>query len=258
MAADGKPVLWHLAVSHYSEKARWALDYKGVAHVRRAVTPALQELRARRLGAGRTMPILQVDGRAIGDSTRIIDEIERHWPDPPLYPSDLKERGRALELEDYFDEDCGPEIRRVLFGDLIEEPEKFIAMFHGAHPPRMSPLKALGPLLAPVVKRSYRLQPERVARSREAVRAAFDKIEAEAGPSGYLVGDSFSVADLTAASILSLIVVPPELPYIKLHPDDRTERWREFRDSLKDHPGFRWVEDMYARHRGTSAEVPAV
>jgi hypothetical protein len=30
------PVLWHLEISHYNEKVRWALDYKGVAHVRRA------------------------------------------------------------------------------------------------------------------------------------------------------------------------------------------------------------------------------
>ena len=50
-------------------------------------------------------------------------------------------------------------------------------------------------------------------------------------------------------------VVPPEFPYIKLHPDERTAQFRRFRDSLKDRPGFKWVEDMYARHRGTSGEV---
>ena len=36
-ASNGAPLLWHLKVSHYNEKARWALDYKGVPHVRRAV-----------------------------------------------------------------------------------------------------------------------------------------------------------------------------------------------------------------------------
>jgi glutathione S-transferase len=92
------PILWHLEISHYNEKVRWALDYKGVAHVRRAVTPGLQELRARRLRAGRTVPVLEMDGRAIGDSTRIIEEIERRWPEPPLYPADPEERSRALDL----------------------------------------------------------------------------------------------------------------------------------------------------------------
>ena len=85
--------------------------------------------------------------------------------------------------------------------------------------------------------------------------AAFKKVEAEIGAGTYLVGDSFTVADLTAASILGLVVVPPEFPYIKLHPDERAEPFREFRASLSERPGFQWVEEIYARHRGTSAEV---
>jgi glutathione S-transferase len=251
------PVLWHLEVSHYNEKARWALDYKRVPHLRRAVTPGLQEVRARRLRAGRTVPILQAGGRAIGDSTRIIEAIERGWPDPPLYPSDPAERRRALELEEYFDESCGPAIRRVLFNDNLAEPEKFLGIFCGPNHPRLGLLKTLSPLVAPVVKWRYEIRPDHVARSREAVRAALAKVEAETDRSGYLVGDSFTVADLTAASILALVVVPPEFQYTKLHPDERARGFREFRASLKDRLGFRWVEDMYARHRGTSAEVAA-
>ncbi len=251
------PVLWHLEISHYNEKARWALDYKGVAHVRRAVTPALQELTARRLRTGRTVPILELNGRAIGDSTKIIEEIERRWPDPPLYPADPEERSRALDLEDYFDEQCGHDLRRVLFGDNLADPEKFLAMFYGAERRRIGLLEMLTPLFCRVVKWRFNIRPETVEKSRAKVRAAFDRLEADLSPSGYLVGESFTVADLTAASILAPIVMPPEFPYIKLHPDERTAESRRFRDSLKDRPGFKWVEDMYARHRGTSAAVAA-
>ena len=251
------PVLWQLEISHYNEKVRWALDYKRVPHLRRAVKPGLQELRARRLRAGRTTPILQLNGRAIGDSTRIIEEVERRWPEPPLYPSDPEERRRALELEEYFDESCGPAARRVVFNDNLAEPEKFLGMFIGPDHPRLGLLKTLSPVLAPVLKRRYEIRPERVAQSRELVRAALGKVEEEAGPAGYLVGDSFTVADLTAASMLGVIVVPPEFPYIKLHPDERAAQFREYRASLTDSPGYKWVEDMYARHRGTSAEVAA-
>jgi len=251
------PVLWHLEISHYNEKARWALDYKGIAHVRRAVTPALQELTARRLRAGRTVPVLEMNGRAIGDSTKIIEEIGRQWPEPPLYPADPEERSRVLDLEDYFDEQCGHDLRRVLFNDNMAEPEKFLAMLYGADHPRIGLLKKLSPVFFQVLKWRFRIRPETVEESREKVRAAFDKLEAGVGPSGYLVGESFTVADLTAASILAPIVMPPEFPYIKLHPDERTAQSRRFRDSLKDRPGFKWVEDMYARHRGTSAEVTA-
>src|SRR5215216_2008852 len=243
------PVLWHLEISHYNEKVRWALDYKSVAHVRRAVTPALQELTARRLHAGRTVPVLEMNGHAIRDSTKIIEAIERRWPEPPLYPVDPEERSRALDLEDYFDEQCGHDARRVLFNDNLAEPEKFLAMLYGADHPRMGLLKTISPLFCHVVKRRFAIRPETVEESREKVRAAFDTIEAGVGPSGYLVGESFTVADLTAASILAVIVVPPEFPYIKLRADERTAQSRRFRDSLKDRPGFKWVEEMYARHR---------
>jgi hypothetical protein len=30
--SDGKPTLWQLDISHYSEKVRWALDHKRVPH----------------------------------------------------------------------------------------------------------------------------------------------------------------------------------------------------------------------------------
>src|ERR671916_1057125 len=151
-AAVETPVLWHLEISHYNEKVRWALDYKGVAHVRRAVTPALQELTARRLRAGRTVPVLEMNGRAIGDSTKIIEEIEGRWPEPPLYPADPEERSRALDLEDYFDERCAPDLRRVLFNDNLEEPERFLAMLYGADHPRIGLLNTISPLFCQVVK----------------------------------------------------------------------------------------------------------
>src|SRR5215210_3702916 len=170
------PVLWHLEISHYNEKARWALDYKGVAHVRRAVTPGLQELRARRLRAGRTVPVMEINGRAIGDSTKIIEELERRWPKPPLYPADPEERSRALDLEDYFDEQCGHDLRRVLFNDNMAEPERFLAMLYGPDHPRMGLLKTLSPVFCQVVKRRFRIRPETVEKSREKVRAALDRI----------------------------------------------------------------------------------
>ena len=34
-------VLWHIEVSHYNEKARWALDYKGIPHELRVPMPGL-------------------------------------------------------------------------------------------------------------------------------------------------------------------------------------------------------------------------
>ena len=95
------PLLWHIPLSHYNEKVRWALDYKRIAHRRQVLGPNYLFLTWRATGRG-TLPILWLDGRAIGDSTRIIAALEERYPEPPLYPRDVAARQRALALEDYF------------------------------------------------------------------------------------------------------------------------------------------------------------
>lgn len=100
--AAARPVLWHLAMSHYNEKARWALDDKQVPHTRRAVMPGLHVLVAKRLGGGETFPVMTVGDQVYPDSTDIIAALEELQPDPALYPDDPELRGRALQLEDEF------------------------------------------------------------------------------------------------------------------------------------------------------------
>ncbi|MGH7818837.1 MAG: glutathione S-transferase family protein, partial [Candidatus Binatia bacterium] len=123
------PVLWQFTASHFNEKARWALDYKRVAHRRRSLLPGPHALTVRRLTGQTAVPVLLLEGRAIHDSTRIIEALERSYPDPPLYPRDAAERRRALELEDFFDEELGPHIRRLAFYHLLPHPDVVIAMF---------------------------------------------------------------------------------------------------------------------------------
>ena len=69
-----KPVLWHIPVSHYNEKVRWALAYKGIEHDRRAPVPGAHIGYALWLTRGKsvTFPVLSIDGRNIGDSTATI------------------------------------------------------------------------------------------------------------------------------------------------------------------------------------------
>ena len=93
------------------------------------------------------------------------------------------------------------------------------------------------------------------ARSREKVLAALDRLEAEVQPSGYLVGDRFGVADLTAAALLAPVAFPPEFPYPPPGPlPAPVARWC---DPLVGRRACRWVAEMYRRHRGTSAEIAA-
>src|SRR5439155_939811 len=121
------PVLWQFRFSHFNEKARWALDFKGIPHVRRSLIPGLHLPRVLWLSGQKSLPVLQLDGETIVDSTRIIATLERLKPDPPLYPRN--ERERALALEDFFDEELGPYIRRALFHELLPDGDYCAALF---------------------------------------------------------------------------------------------------------------------------------
>jgi glutathione S-transferase len=261
--SEHTPVLWHIPVSHYSEKARWALAHKGIEHERRAPIPGAHIAVALWLtrGAQSTFPVLRLDGRNIGDSTAIIAALEQRRPQAALYPEDPAERRRALELEDFFDEQLGPRIRLLAWHELRTDRERMEQLSAGMLP---APLgdnavgKAIGGRFGSTyVRVRFRVaDDEAAAAARTAVIAALDRLEAEldASGTGYLAGDEFTVADLTAASLFYPMVNPPEGPQIL---PSGTPALEEFFQPLRERPGGRWVSEMFARHRRPASAVPS-
>jgi glutathione S-transferase len=252
--SDGKPTLIQLDISHYSEKARWALDYKRVPHVRRSPLPGshIPISLALTRGESITLPLLQMDGRTIADSTAIIAALEQRYPDPPLYPADLEQRRRALALEAFFDEELGPHARLLPFHELTNEPAMFAEVAAAAVPGPLGKAKGLVGLYA----RTYAglrfgvRDEAAAATARGKIVAALDRLEAElaANDGGeFLVGESFSVADLTAASLFYPVVDPNEGPLPAETPTPPA--LESFRDKIRDRPGYVWVEEMFRRHR---------
>jgi glutathione S-transferase len=248
-----KPTLWQISISHYSEKIRWALEHKEIDHVRRSPLPGMHIPVALWLTGGehKTLPVLVLDGRRIGDSTAILAALEERFPEPPLYPEDPDERRRALELEEFFDEQVGPPIRQLLFHDLIGEPELFGQLASEAVGGPLSNAKALSGAYA----RGYTSlrwganDDAEAAAGRAQIVAAMDRLDAELETCGgrYLVGERFGVADLSVASMFFPLVGPEKGPV----PADRPApaAFEEFRASLSDRPGFQWVEETYRRER---------
>lgn len=248
--ASEPPVLYHLAISHYSEKARWAFSYKRIPHIRRPTAGGLHMALSLWLTRGRhyTLPVLKMDGRVIADSTAIIEALESAFPEPPLYPSDADQRTRALELEDWLDEDLGPNVRRYAFAELSRDPEalgRVVAM------QMTEPLASMDGVPAaigkPFVRLRYGAGPAAEAEeAKHRALAVLDRLETELDGRDYLVGDSFSVADLTAASLLYPAVGPAEAPQLPGLPPPLLA----FREEHGERPAFRWVREIYARHRG--------
>ena len=250
------PVLHHLKVSHYNEKVRWALDYKGIPHVRKAAIPGRHRKLAKELTGGTTstFPVLVENGYAIGDSSRIIAHLEDRYPSPPLYPRDLAERRRALDLEDFFDEQLGPYSRLLVVHHELPDGRLFLKTFvpdlNGA---RLAMARAQFPVMRPRIRKLFGIDDEAVSHALHQVHAAGARFRAEVQPNGYLVGDDFSVADLTVASLVAPIVAPQDFPYPQAqsgHP-----RLEPLRDVLDEYGLLDWTRDMYTRKRRRSAAI---
>src|SRR5512138_2629911 len=103
--------LYDFKFSHYSEKARWALDFKGVPYTARHLLPGFHLRTTRKLAPRSSVPILKADDVVIQDSTEIINFLERTFPDPSLTPADPQGAKDALEWEEYLDEEIGVTLR---------------------------------------------------------------------------------------------------------------------------------------------------
>lgn len=250
------PVLWQLRLSHYNEKARWALDHKRVPHVRRTALPAFHVATAMRLNRQQTMPILIIDGRTVGDSEEIVEVLEKRNPEPALYPDDVAERGRALELERFLDTELGPHVRRIyLFHMLAERPTELRDVYTiPAGRLATATYDAMFGATKSAMRRTMNIEPDAVERSGARVVAALERIEDELGGGEYLVGSRFGIADLTAASLLFPVLRPAEYQYAYPPTSPGLEA---FREDLANRPAFAWLQGIWRRHRGESAEVPA-
>jgi glutathione S-transferase len=242
-------VLHQFAASHYNEKARWALDWKGVPHQRRTYFPGPHAFAMQRLSGQRTTPVLVLDGEVIAGSARILAALEQHFPERPLLPEDPKLAERALALEAHFDAEVGPAVRTAVFSVLIREPDQLCRTFSQGKPAWSSALyRAAFPLTGPLIGRANgTLDRAGVERAFARSEAALEQVARELGPSGQLAGDRFSLADLACAALLAPLVSPD-------HPDMSQPRPRPaaieaFLARFASHPGAAWVREQYRKHR---------
>jgi glutathione S-transferase len=253
VTAHDTPLLWHIPLSHFSEKVRWALDYKGIAHRRRVLGPDYLVRAWRATGRG-TLPILFLDGRAIGDSTHIIAALEERHPDPPLYPVNGSARQRALALEDHFDERLGPALRAAIVTPLFRsDPDVALRMLTtGMGDGAYRTLRWLR-IFPAYYRLRHRIRDANLEADRAAVHAALERIEQERQGRAYLVGDAFTVADLTAAALLAPALQPPEIQYpLRVELPAYLE---DYRAGLLRHPAMQWAAGIYRLHRGRSAQI---
>ncbi len=203
--------------SHYNEKARWALDRCRVPYREEAYMPTFHFLPtlalAIRYGLGRSdvastpfsTPALVTDGgECLRDSSDIVRWVSDRHAGGALHPTD-----EAAALERRFHDELGPHARRVAYFHAFRDPSLLGKMAdHNVGRTQATLFKALQPFAKAGIQKGLRVTPEGAARSTAKVRAIFDEIGVRVRGRRYLVGDTFTAADLAFACMAAPALLP--------------------------------------------------
>lgn len=245
-------VLYVFAISHYCEKARWALDYLGVQYELRHLPPGPHVQVTKQLGAaGSSLPFLVSADRVVQGSRAIIDWADSAVPDlsKRLRPDPEFEEGcRALEQR--LDDVAGVHVRRYYYSEaIVDHPDSVRPIFaQDLRPSEQQSLKENWRRMCQLMMGAMDLGPEQRQESRRIVEGEldwFDGLLSDDRP--FLLGDRFSRADITAASLLAPLALPKEHPtygMLEMPPKARADLalWAK-------RPTLAWVRRIYHEHR---------
>lgn len=242
------PTLITIAVSHFCEKARWGLQRCNIRFDEEAHPPALHWQASFRRGGKRTVPVLVTEQGALADSTDILKYADGKKPGA-LYPGDVRSEVEALE--DTFDEKLGPHARRLVYGHILHRREVAVPVLTLWVSRREQVLfSTMYPVISRLMARGMNVTPQKVAESRDRVQRIFDDVAARLSDGRrFLVGDRFTAADLTLASLGALVVEPTEYgcPYA-----DKAPSPPGLRDDVahfRAHPAGQFILRIYREQR---------
>ena len=171
-------------VSPFVRKVLVCLIEKGIEHEVNPVSPFPPPESHLKISPLGKIPAMTDGDLAIPDSSAICGYIERKYPESPIYPVDTADYGRALWYDIWASKEL-PKATSALFFNRIA-------------------VKMMGrePDEAAIQKIIDQVQP-----------GIFDYLEAEIGDKDYLLGDSFSIADISVtAQFVQMLYAGEALP----------------------------------------------
>ena len=253
--------------SHYLERARWALEladlpysedcYPPVVHM--SATKAATKKGSSKGGSSTSVPVLITpDEGVLADSAHIVKYCHAKMGDAScLYPKDEAQSKEIDEIETLCASKLGVFARVVYFQYAIFT-DSFLtvrALCDGVPFFRTLVFRSLFYAIVPLMKAAMKINKENADLCLDKVEKIFAELGDRLTKSGgrYLVGDQFSAADLTFASMAAPLVFPPSGYGAKLS---------ELEGPLLKHPRIAALREtvagkhclrMYAEHRIKSA-----
>ena len=240
-----------IPISHFCEKARWALGRAGLEYQEEAHVQVVHAIAARRAGGGRTVPVLVCDEASCPSRVDRGLRREARPADRAFEPDDPVELAEAVRIERWLDVDLGPHTRRWTYWEMRDERELASAYnLTGVPDWERASFPVLYRPLFEAVKRVLDVTPETTADSKLRVRAVFDTVgERLADGRPFLVGERFSRADLSFAALAAPVLMPEQygIPLPKLH--ELPAAWAEDIADLRAHPAGAFALRMFADYR---------
>jgi glutathione S-transferase len=247
-----RPFLITIPISHYCEKARWALDWADITYEERAHLQVIHWIPVTRAGGRKTAPVLVWGDRVFADSADIVEEASaKAPPDHSLFPDDPIAAAEVRALQSDFDAHLGPEGRRWMYNAL--RGHRDIAVAYGCTGVPAWQRRALPfayPVVSRIIDRYLDVSPATAARSEATVRATFDAVAERLGDGRpYLCGERFSAADLTFASLAAPMLMPPEYGVPLPQPEELPVAMAATVRELREHPAGEHALRMFREER---------
>jgi len=243
-----------IPISHYCEKARWALDRVGINYREERHIQGIHQVAARRAGGGKTVPVLVTATEVLADSADILAWVDaRTPPGAELFPPDADACAEVAALCGRFDDLLGPHGRRLMYVHVLRD-RKLVFSFNNAGVPRWEDraIRLGWPLVKRFAARELGIRPGIEVEDERVVWAEFDLaagLLADGRP--YLCGERFSAADLTFAALAAPMVVPPEYTVALPQPDTVAvaRDTAAIVERAREHPAGRHALEVFRRHR---------
>jgi glutathione S-transferase len=273
-----------IPVSHYCEKIRWALTRSKIPFVEERHMPPFHRFATRRVGrktelvteverhlspinrffsrfmGGQSVPVLITETSILTSSKEILKYVDVIASDrAKLYPTDAENRQQVENLVETFDSLLAPAVRQWFY----------FYTFNQAH--LIQPLWCQGVpwferVCFPIVFRwmrsnvlqMYTINVESTTAAHESICKVFEMVESLlADGRTYLVGDQFSAADLTFATLAAAVVMPTgygvKFPELNKLPSQMVANIQVFRETI----AGKFVLSLYQEHERKVQQLAA-
>jgi glutathione S-transferase len=236
--------LYQFPFSHYCEKVRWALDYKGIAYRTVDLLPGFHFRRLAKLAPKTCVPVLRDGATVVQDSSAIIDYLDQRYANLALTPSDPHAAREALDWEEYLDEQIGVNIRLWFYHHALSVRRFGVSFLLQGAAWHKKPLFILVyPKVRGAMLQSMNINSDTARQAEERLRAALEKLDVALVGRRFLVDDRFSRADLPACALLRRSCMPDDTY------KETPTAVRKLRDELKSRRLCQWVRSVYAFYR---------